>query len=113
MTSQGRWFQRAGFAAALCGCSSNGHTNVPDPTTCYSPTQHVADAYQPGAKGCVCDSHKDQAICVHAGNLAVALFCAENRWAAGFDGPCWIVRGDAGSDHLSEFDAGTRADAGS
>jgi hypothetical protein len=51
---------------------------------CYSPTQNLPTAYQPGAKGCACNSTTDAAVCAQG----VALICTNDVWTAVQDGPC-------------------------
>lgn len=68
----------SGNSASVGG---SGGTTAAD---CYSPTQNLNTAYQSGAKGCVCKSGTDAAVCVQG----VALICTSDIWVAGYDGPC-------------------------
>jgi hypothetical protein len=57
-------------------------------TTCYSPTQNLEIAYEPGAVGCACTTLESE-ICVGS----TALICMRNAqqelvWTAVEDGPC-------------------------
>jgi hypothetical protein len=71
-------------------------------SSCFSPTQNVEHAYDPSARGCACDSARDQGVCVGR----AALVCMDdNRWSAVEDGPCWGQPGQ-GADGGTEFDGG-------
>jgi hypothetical protein len=70
-----------GQGGAASGGSSPGGTGSGG-ATCYSPTQNLDTAYDPGAVGCSCDG--DEPVCVSN----VALICSAGRWQAVEDGPC-------------------------
>lgn len=61
-----------------------GGGGVSGQSGCYSPTQNLDSAYEPGAYGCLCDATKDEAVCIGR----VALVCERGAWQAVEDGPC-------------------------
>jgi hypothetical protein len=54
---------------------------------CFSPTQNVTRAYDPGAVGCACEQ-AGLAICVGGAALICTESAAATTWVAGQDGPC-------------------------
>jgi len=62
---------------------------------CYSPTQGLETAYDPGSVGCACDSTRDEDVCVSYDDAGqpydVALNCVEGAWRAVLDGVCMLA----------------------
>ncbi|WP_339727680.1 hypothetical protein [Maribacter stanieri] len=72
----------------LCSCSNNDDQNENN-SKCFSPTQNLSNAYEPGSVGCDCDSENDANICVQDEKGSnVALICSEKKWIVVEDGPC-------------------------
>jgi hypothetical protein len=71
----------AGSSGSAGTSNSGGTASSPG---CYSPTQNLDSAYQPGAHGCACDATKDDDVCIEG----VALMCERGTWQAVEDGPC-------------------------
>lgn len=69
---------------------------------CYSPTENLDRLETDPIVGCACDPEVDESVCVtvcadpdegfgqdlNCSGWAVALFCVEDQWRAGNDGPC-------------------------
>jgi hypothetical protein len=69
---------------------------------CFSPTQNLDRIESDLILGCECDPASDEAVCVtvcedptrqsglDAGcdGMAIALFCSDEQWSWGYDGPC-------------------------
>ncbi|WP_437905524.1 hypothetical protein WME95_45785 [Sorangium sp. So ce327] len=61
---------------------------APVPPVCFSPTQNLDTAYEPGSVGCAC-TDADEDVCVDdSTGRGVALVCNDGRWDAVEDGPC-------------------------
>jgi hypothetical protein len=77
------WVGASSIVLGLC-CGQS-------PPACFSPTQSLDIAYEPGAIGCVCTTGKDEDVCVPDSNgRLVALTCRSTRWQAVEDGACGV-----------------------
>jgi len=81
------------------GMGTGGGTSA----VCFSPTQNLGIAYQPGAIGCACNSVTDASVCVQG----VALVCSSNVWIAVEDGPCMPTPGMGGTSGVGTSSIGT------
>lgn len=63
-----------------------------DSVACYSPTQRLEAAYEPGSRGCACDPSRDEDVCASYDDGGrphqVPLICVDGVWLAVVDGPC-------------------------
>jgi hypothetical protein len=57
-------------------------------TACFSPTQSLDTAYDPGASGCPCLATEPDVCVADSTGRLVALSCAFGSWQAVEDGAC-------------------------
>jgi hypothetical protein len=83
-----RWLLVLGWLGLVAaGCDDP----PPADPSCFSPSQNLDSAYQPGSAGCACRSGVDQGVCVpDSTGRRVALVCSNGTWTAVEDGPCGL-----------------------
>ena len=83
-------------ADGYCTCNdtyypslSTGKCVTYDQYVCYSPTQHIDNAYVDRAFGCNCYSTIDKPWCgIDSSGLRVYLSCISNKWQSGDTSTC-------------------------
>ncbi len=81
---------RAAIVELYLGCVPLAMEDAGASAACFSPTQNLDHAYDPGAVGCAC-TDTDAGLCLDDGTgRLVALVCPLGHWRAVNDGPCWV-----------------------
>lgn len=79
-----------------------GYTTWDGQDDCFSPTKNVDRVGTDLVVGCACNSEQDESVCVtvcsdpeqgfgeglDCNGRAIALFCIDDQWSWGHDGPC-------------------------
>jgi hypothetical protein len=79
----GTWRLLFGLLLGACTSSAELPPSAPsDPSTCYSPSQNLDAAYEPGAVGCACNSGQPYVCVEDTTGWRIPLTCISGRWQA-------------------------------